>query len=354
MTLRNFLCLVFVVLMAAFADAAPFQKVAIRNAVSRNAVCNDGTPGIYYFRPGTGQGSQSWVIFLAGGGFCYSAKDCKQRSISSPELMTSNGKPSTLVLPGLLSNSAVENPDFYNFNQVVIPYCSSDLWSGNRAKGAGTGGFAFRGRTIFRAVIQDLKLRSSGANLATAQQILLSGTSAGGVGVMVHLDWLAQQLPQAKLRGINDAGWTPDVQTFFPLPDISRVDRALALWDGKPDASCAKANPKAQYRCYTSSVYPYISNPLMVQMSQYDTVYLGALGVHAPFSSSEAQIANLFALAVRDSLQPVDAAFSPRTHTHGLLPYPRFSTVKINGFSLRDVLGDWFFDRTGPIKIIKP
>ncbi len=334
-------------------EGTALQKFTVQNAATRQAVCNDGSPAIYYYRKGSGQGLNTWVIFLGGGGFCYSVTSCNTRQVNSPELMTSTDKPSLLNGDGILSDSSLQNPDFFNANHVAIPYCSSDLWSGNREASQGTGGYEFRGRRILRAVVADLKKKTGSGSLSSANRVLLSGTSAGGVGVMVHLDWLAAQLPATQVHGINDAGWTPDVLSLIDTSQLQKIDTALSLWNGKVDSSCARSNADAKFRCYTSAVYTHLSAPLFVQMSQYDTVFLSSVAVRPPFNSSEAFIANLFASAIRDSFEIISAGFSPRKHTHGLLPSNKFSTVEVNNHSLRELLGNWFFERPGPVKVVK-
>lgn len=333
-------------------ESAPLKRFTVRDAANRQAVCNDGTPAVYYFRPGFGARANQWMIFLAGGGLCYSAENCAQRWAERPDLMTSNGKPATLVLQGLLSDVQSSNPDFYNMNHVVVPYCSSDLWSGNREASTTTGNFEFRGLRIVQAIVADLKNRPSGAKLSSASKVLLSGTSAGGIGVMVHLDWLAAALPNSDVRGINDAGFIPDVP--YITQDLPKnYQLARQLWNGSGDATCIAANPTARQKCYLTSAYPYISHPMMVQESQYDSVILGAVGVNPPFSVVEAFAANVFAAAVRKSLGPVPAAFSPRTSTHGLLYNTGFQSLTVNNYSLQQLLGTWFFDRAGVVKVIR-
>ncbi len=337
--------------LTSFVNAAPLQKITVPNASARQAVCNDGSPAVYYFRQGKGSGSNNWVIFLSGGGLCYSVESCNERKINSPELMSSKGYPSTFVGNGVLSDLAANNPDFFNANQVAIPYCSSDLWSGDREKSNATGEYEFRGIKIVRIIVNELR---NTKGLSSANRILFSGTSAGGIGVMVHLDWLSAQFPAAEVRGVNDAGWTPAQALSLPIPQsVFPVNEALKLWNGKPDASCVQANPNKKYICYSSDVYRFLNAPLMVQMSQYDPVFLSGLGVKFPFDPAEKALADLFAAAVRDSLSNVNAAFSPRTNTHGVLPYQRFTGLKINGFSLQKLIGNWFFNRPGPIKEIK-
>ena len=336
--------------LISIANAAPLQKITVPNASARQAVCNDGSPAVYYFRAGKGSGANRWVIFLSGGGLCYSVESCNERQLNSPQLMSSKGYPSTFAGNGVLSDLAAKNPDFFNANQVAIPYCSSDLWSGDHEKSDATGGYEFRGIKIVRSIISELRNKG----LTAADHILFSGTSAGGIGVMVHLDWLSAQFPAAEVRGVNDAGWTPAQALALPIPQSAfPVNEALQLWNGKPDASCAQANPNKKYICYSSDVYRFLNAPLMVQMSQYDPVFLSGLGVRFPFNPAEKALADLFAAAVRDSLSEVNAAFSPRTNTHGVLPYQRFTGLKINGFSLQQLIGNWFFNRPGPIKEIK-
>ena len=41
-------------------------------AKTDNAVCLDGSPGLYYHRPGTGTGAKKWYIHQEGGGWCSS------------------------------------------------------------------------------------------------------------------------------------------------------------------------------------------------------------------------------------------------------------------------------------------
>lgn len=353
-TYKKLFLVIFLACAVGSAQAAPLQRFAVRDAVHRSAVCNDGSPAVYYFRPGSGEGVNRWVIFLAGGGFCFSPDSCILRQALNPELMTSLDKPPTTQVDGLLSDVQAQNPDFYNANHVAIVYCSSDLWSGNRPPGVDTAGYAFRGWTIFHAVVTDLKGRTTGPNLKNATEILFAGTSAGGDGVMVHLDWLASQFRNAKVRGLNDAGWIPESNTVPIKPSMNEIlGEAVPLWNGKPDVSCANANPTSKGKCYLSSVYPYLSTPLFVQESQWDSWVLGLVGISFPFDSIEQQVANAYAGAVRDSLAPVDAAFSPRTFTHGLAPYTRFNTQKVNGITLRSALANWFFGRPGPVKAIK-
>merc|ERR1711972_1159762 len=68
----------------------PLTLNFIQNATARNAVCNDGTPGGYWFRQGTGSGSNRWLIHLQGGFWCWDSASCSDRWKTQPYLMSSS------------------------------------------------------------------------------------------------------------------------------------------------------------------------------------------------------------------------------------------------------------------------
>ena len=128
----------------------------------------------------------------------------------------------------ILSTSREENPDFHAHNHVLIPYCSSDLWLKATEdyqkvldpdfsfsfdpEEVRSHQFTFRGVAIFRSVIGDL-FDSHG--LSAAEEVVLVGSSAGGVGAMNHAPWLRWQLRDHAQKGsrlyvILDSAWFID------------------------------------------------------------------------------------------------------------------------------------------------
>ncbi len=217
---------------------------------------------------------EPWLIFLEGGGGCTTPVSCNERFIeqsirmqyrdlrddgfvvdvekawnehrSDPltvtsKLMTSIWRFSHLEKNGsnyyvgdsgpvweiegrdLLSTSSEDNPDFYYYNHVLIPYCSSDIWLKNtnnyrkvlsenftfqfQPNATEDFQFTFRGETIFKSVIEDLY---SYHELGNADEVLLAGSSAGGVGALNHAAWLNNNLAKhggGKLRVLIDSAW---------------------------------------------------------------------------------------------------------------------------------------------------
>jgi hypothetical protein len=210
------------------------RRVMLRN---NSATCNDGTSAGYYIRHGR-RGSKHWIVFLEGGWFCYSSYTCHLRWLQMRNLMSSAhwseyraGKSLFLVLPfqfslltafvslnptvdGILSPQESENPYYFDANHVFIPYCSSDNWSGDAPAKSNTE-FSFQGARILRNVVHDLLNRG----LASADVLLLSGSSAGAGGVLLNLDRVAEHLQsigcKVQVRGIADSGWFLDNQPFL-------------------------------------------------------------------------------------------------------------------------------------------
>jgi hypothetical protein len=121
----------------------------------------------------------------------------------------------------ILSSDCRENPTFRNHGHVLVPYCSSDLWLGSDERHdqqcdcwdqdcfrynptSEDLQFTFRGQTIFRSVLQTLDRLY---NLKTASEIVLVGSSAGGVGVLNSAKWVRDTFQNVSLKVITDSSW---------------------------------------------------------------------------------------------------------------------------------------------------
>ena len=153
-----------------------------------SALCNDFTRAGYFAR--RQNTSDRWIIFLESGGLCYSNETCNRRFFVSEVGQRFNLQPSgesqqnnvfyenfdpeeawnETVVSGreaavdvvspymtsmrcfenktdyfpqgfsvdgtdILDQDCEENPLFCDYNHVVIPYCSSDLWLGTEVDG---------------------------------------------------------------------------------------------------------------------------------------------------------------------------------------------------------------------------
>ncbi|MCC6624821.1 MAG: hypothetical protein IT385_26465 [Deltaproteobacteria bacterium] len=214
-----------------------------------DALCNDGSTAVFYYRPYEGEANRDkWVIQLKGGGGCSDAVSCAQRwcsvltlfgqtqmvdDINTPDLATIAGQ-------GILARRD-DNP-WGDYHHVYIQYCSSDGWSGTArdavldtyhpcdpekpdakcpdgqacpAAGQTNAGLCadvpvryrvhFLGSRIVDAVITTLRqdgVAGPGGlpDLDAAEHVVFAGSSAGGQGVTANLDRVAELL-----REHNDA-----------------------------------------------------------------------------------------------------------------------------------------------------
>ena len=210
-------------------SASSLWKREVHHAIPRYAVCNDFTPAAFYIRK---QSPVRWVIYLESGGGCSSISECNDRYLvnedglnTTNELMTSSQLPASVTGRDLLSTNQEENPTFHHFTHVMIPYCSSDLWlgQGNNSRFPGqefqfhndssVNDFIFRGYTIFHSAIEDLMLDG----LMNATEVLMVGSSAGGIGVLNHVRSLQSTLPTATVAAVLDSSWFIDFDTNLAL-----------------------------------------------------------------------------------------------------------------------------------------
>ncbi len=334
------------------------------------ALCNDGTPGAYVFRPGVGGGAKRWIIYLEGGGLCGDAASCKLRYDTTPFYMTSSGTTDGQVYPtlleGLKSTDMAVNPDFRDANLVQLYYCSSDTWSGDRA-GDGAlptdnlGRWHFRGRSIISAVLAELLPQG----LATAEEVLLTGSSAGAIGVVSNADDVRQALPAAvRYVAMMDAGFFinyPDFDsktnlesTAMPTMRELELTSAVAAWGGRGDASCeaAATDSAAHTRC--RSVYDvlragYVQTPLFIRQSVYDMVQLKMLVPVPPQDAAGKAALKAYGLRFAQTLvQDLKSlsgisVFATNDTRHGVInSTSEWSTTTVDTLLLPAVFGAWY------------
>ena len=130
----------------------------------------------------------------------------------------------------VLSSDCDENPAFCDHGHVLVPYCSSDLWLGSEDTSSRQPSsllgeepcncwdqdcfkynptsnnlqFTFRGETIFRSVLETLDRMY---DLQRASEIVLVGSSAGGVGAVNSAKWAREKFENVSIKVITDSFW---------------------------------------------------------------------------------------------------------------------------------------------------
>ena len=307
------------------------QLVVLDKAKYPKAVCNDGTSGAYVLRSGAGAAANRWILSLQGGGECFDQATCATRSSTMPTLVSTasyQANPSTAFgQGGLLGTTPANNPDFYDASVVQVLYCSSDDWSGNKVgttyNPVDPTTWNWQGRAILDAVIADL---TASHGLSSATEVMLTGQSAGGVGVFANANPVAKLIPSgARYVAYSDAAFPDGGQdyaatgsapnyTSSATPDqTAKRILGLPLWNGTGDPSCSAAaasDPASQIPCYSGQTLlapstGTITLPMLVSVSEEDTNQLGTAGFPASattggaLTASQAGYLSYFASSMR-------------------------------------------------------
>lgn len=359
----------------------PPQLVYLNTATYPQAICNDGSPAAYVFRPGTGAATARWIISLEGGHDCYDDTSCSKRAASKPQYVSTRGfasDPSSAPgLTGMLSSDPQEDPDFYDANVVRIAYCSSDDWSGNKMGGGAFNPnddttWNFQGHAIVKAVIADLMANHG---MSRAAEVMLTGESAGGLGVYVNANTVAGLVPQAVRYVVyDDAAFDNLVYNYSatgappnyddpsqPSNQQTEKSEGLALWNGTGDSVCAAnaTTPTEQLNCYSAQqllgLGGTLTLPVLVSEAQQDQAQLDTAGIplqalgSGNFNAPEQGYLSYFAASMRAGLATTNAnvsIFSPDILAHiesiDQTLYVAPQTFPVGSLTLQEAVSKWY------------
>ena len=247
-----------------------------------SAVCLDGSPGGFYHRPGS---PDSWLIEMEGGGWCYTPQECLQRSTTA--IGSSKGWPPTGCpsmdggARGMLSNNCSVS-QYCNWTAIHLNYCDGASFAGHVAAPVSVGGvdLYFRGRDILDASIDALLA----AGMSRAKEVILKGCSAGGLAVLLHLDYFAGRVkaanPTIRVVGMPDAGFFMDHGTVNGGPSVytPEIETTVALHQplqpGSVNDACLAAHQPTgdAYRCFMAQyTLAHVATPFFMTQDLVDS-----------------------------------------------------------------------------------
>jgi hypothetical protein len=318
---------------------AEFQRHVVDVAAFPDALCNDGTPATLFFRPYIGAPNRNkWMINLHGGGACQNAETCAARWCNcDPNVnvcpyttkptnfnrttMTNVGPPQKAADGLALRDDPLRPNPYGDYNQIELAYCTSDQWIGTRravpmttvnprTNAPVTYTINFLGARVLDAHIATLRQAGvaglsytigGGAvampDLDEATEVIFTGDSAGGSGVMSNLDYLRTTLEATNANcqgggacplavyGLLDASVGPEIGkldfgTYIQPAVRSYQDylaglSALAYSRGsRIDASCEVFHAADPLICNetTHVVRHHITTPFFVRMALFDAL----------------------------------------------------------------------------------
>ncbi len=219
----------------AWAQASPTPPAPVQMALQdlsaseggSQALCLDGSPYKYYWRAGLGTDAKNFLLAFRGGGWCTgialhqgydinatTIKACASRALGA--LGSSKGWAPTLGdwdPHGMTSTNCTANPAFCRWSVAYLPYCDGTSFSSARGPPAPTDSSSpvrklyFRGRLNLIAVLNDMLTRKG---LTSAEALVVSGHSAGGLATFLNADFVHSMLPASTSAGLKFFGAVPD------------------------------------------------------------------------------------------------------------------------------------------------
>ncbi len=201
--------------------------------------CRDGSNTGFGLRRAVG--SRDLLIFLQGGGACFDFFTCLLNP-SSYNQADFNEEFASIGENGVFSTTQQANP-FLGWNVIYVPYCTGDIHAGN----APNTNVPFVGRQDFvgyrniEAILDEID-----GPARQADQIVLSGISAGGFGTIGTYGLVADRLAPAPVDLLDDSG---PAHRDDDVLDPSLQQRWRDLWNletalpsGCPDSFCNQAD----------------------------------------------------------------------------------------------------------------
>ena len=276
------------------------RKILLDETKYPEALCIDGSRPAYYLRKGYGEGENKWFVHFEGGGWCYDYAQCQQRK--QTPVGSSNKYPTCIETDSMkfyMSGIEANNPMMYNWNIVHVRYCDGSSYAGDTTVTYEQDTLYFRGRHNRDGTILSL-LREH--DMATAAEVVISGCSAGGLGIYLGLDHIASLIKSAnantRIRGLSDSGFfldhTSDSSFSKPRPGMTKYEAHIngildyattmkRIYDfmnvsagtNKRCVMKEKTSTGESSNCiFAQNLAPHIRTPLFAIQPRYDQVQL--------------------------------------------------------------------------------
>jgi len=166
------------------------------------------------------------VLYLEGGGACFSAKTCSFTDGTYSVYAGKKGSPANAK--GIFDTSRRANP-FADWSFIYMPYCTGDVHIGNSVHEYAPGlvvnhnGFTNAGHGLDYLA----------ENYPNATDVFVMGSSAGGVAAPLYGGLVSDLLPNANVSVLGDgAGSYPDIPDLnAQLADLWGTMSVVPDWD---------------------------------------------------------------------------------------------------------------------------
>jgi hypothetical protein len=222
--------------------------------------CSDGSPYRFFARPSA---SDKLVIYFNGGGACWSGETCDPEAKRDYTIYvaTVGSKFNQPGYGGIFDQTRDDNP-LRDWSMVVATYCTGDVHVGARRLSYKVGDRRFqiehKGAVNAKAVL-DWTFR----NFRKPKNVLVTGSSAGGIGAAFFAGTVARNYRGARVSVLSDGAGayrTPAVVTLLrdwgarqTAPAWMRKDRATLNIEAFFKAN-ARAFPRVRQVQYNNAL----------------------------------------------------------------------------------------------------
>jgi hypothetical protein len=295
--------------------------------------CAHGDPYTYWTRTAD---PEKVVLFFQGGGACFSADGCAEGSdqytqVASGDEVTGNAESEP---SGIFDLNNPDNP-FRDYSFVYVPYCTGDLHLGDAVHDYGDGvEINHKGYVNARAAYDTLL-----EEFGDADEVFVTGSSAGGVPAPLFGGLLADDLPDAEVSVLADASGA------YPSDPV--INEAIgSLWgafDNVPDWPENEGLTAADYGVPDLFIQSGLHDPDL-RLARYDTAYDE---VQADFSQLAGFGGDDLKVTITDNEAYIEdggvdvASFLAPGEVHTILGRPELYTLEVDGVRLLDWLTEY-------------
>ncbi|XP_023604484.1 palmitoleoyl-protein carboxylesterase NOTUM [Myotis lucifugus] len=183
--------------------------------------------------------------------------------------------------------------------------------------------------------------------------------SAGGLGVLLNVDRVAEQLqelghPAVQVRGLVDSGWFLDNEQYHHTDCVDTatcaptdaIRRGIRYWNGVVPERCRRQFKEGEeWNCFFGyKVYPTLRCPVFVVQWLFDEAQLTVDNVHLtgqPVQEGQWLYIQNVGREVRQTLKDVAASFAPACLSHEIILESHWTEVQVKGTSLPRALHCW-------------
>ncbi|KAG8386906.1 hypothetical protein BUALT_Bualt03G0197500 [Buddleja alternifolia] len=359
--IKLFICLLVVMI----AQVHGVHITRLHSALAKGAACLDGSPPAYYYIKGFGEGSNNWLVQLEGGGWCGSDEWCIK--ISKSHNGSTKNKSDTMTYGQIFSQDKAINPDFYNWNIVIVSYCDGSSFMSNVVAIDPKTNLTRRGARIFNVVMEDLLAKG----MKDADNAILAGGSAGGLATILHCDGFRTLIPNAsRVKCLSDSGFFLHAKD---LPGANIRENAFAntvkyhgLAKFLPASCTSKMN--ASWCMFPENLIRDIRTPLFLLESAFDVYQLSVKFIPAcptdvptwkdcvsdfnVCTLTQLQTIKDFRAALIKTLREISNSPSIGMFVHSCPRHGHFydsggwnNLPSVGNKTIVNAIGDWFFDR---------